>query len=405
MARRGKRRQIAPNIFEDATGLSVKVTIGGRTRERRFPRGTPLEELEDQRDQWQRHQAVARPALRGTLHADVVAYLRTIGDTRKRTDQQRLCAHWLVAHGHASRFALRPLAIRQQLAAWREAGAAASSCNHRLSALRSVFAAVNTPDEINYAAQVKKLPEPEPEPRALPDGVVERILAAMPHRSRPVTGQPRGTVSLTRLRCAVWAYTGLPPSQMARIQARTDIDWAAGMLRARPRRKGRGTRAAWVELLPEGLAALRALHDAGGLGLRFSTSALHASFLRACRTVIREQLAGGEEPLPHRVDEDGTIVPLVRPYDLRHTFGTAVLAASNDLAATQHLLQHSTPTQTQRYVLRAVPQNASRAIQLLARDRAARGVQSPDMPPRCPTPGRKSGAPNGRTRRKPRKMA
>lgn len=354
MARRGRRVTLAPCIYQDASGLAVKVRVAGRLVEHRYPPGTPLEQLEEDRDRLQRRQALAQPAPEGTLRADVLAYLRTLSDPTQRSGQQILCAHWVARYGAVARQALTPLVIRQQLAAWRRGGAAASTCNHRLSALRAVWRAVSTPDEPDYPRQVRKLPEPAPEPRALSYAVIAQILAAMPDRGQGKRGETRGTVSLTKLRCALMAYTGLPPAQIMAIDPATDIDWQTPALRVRPRRKGRGRPETWLPLIPQAVETLRALQAAGGFG-RYSNDAVSASFRRACVTVLRAQLAAGEPPLPHRVRQDGTLVPLVRVYDLRHSFGTMALTASKRLDAVRHLMLHADSRQTERYTLAAVP--------------------------------------------------
>jgi integrase len=351
MGRRGSRTFIAPNISQDDSGLSVKVTVAGKTVERRFPHGTPLPDLEDVRDRLKGQQGAARPARPGTLSREIRAYLRTISDPRKLKDQAALCAHWVPVYGDAHRFTLTPLVIRQQMALWRKQGAAASSCNHRLSALRAVFRAVNEPDDPNYPAQVKKLAGPALEPRALDYATIARILDAMPDRGRP-TGHGRGTrptVSLTKLRCRLFAYTGIPWAQMAQIDPVTDIDWTTPALRARPRRKGKGTRETWLPLMPQAVAALRALVDAGALPGHFSTGSMYKSFQTAVAKLRKD-----DPTLPH-----------IRPYDLRHSFATEALAASSDLAGVQHLLQHSTPQMTTRYTLAAVPAAAARAAAML----------------------------------------
>lgn len=375
VARRGSRRALAPCIYQDASGLSVIVQIGGRPHERRYPLGTPLPELLEARDRLKRRQALARPAAPGTLLADVLAYLETIAEPRKRAHQQILCAHWVAAYGHLHRRALTPLVIRQQLAAWQRGGAAASSCNHRLSTLRAVWRAVAGPDEADYPRQVRKLPEPPPEPRALSYALIRRILDAMPDRGRGEKGQTRATVSLTKLRCTLMAYTGLPPAQIMRIVPETDIDWATPALRARPRRKGKGTRETWLPLIPQAVEALQAMVQAKAFG-RYSNDSVGASWHRACCVVIAEQIAAGETPLPHRILEDGTVRPRVRVYDLRHSFGTLALALSGDKAGVQRLLLHADGRQTDRYTVAAVSERAS---QVAAQVGQALGAKSGRM--------------------------
>ena len=75
-------------------------------------------------------------------------------------------------------------------------------------------------------------------------------------------------------------------------------------------------------------------------GKKFSTSSLHKSWLLA-------QANAGSSP------EGGSTVP-VRPYDLRHSFGSAVYAASGDQYAVQQLLGHAQSRTTERYTLAAV---------------------------------------------------
>ena len=73
----------------------------------------------------------------------------------------------------------------------------------------------------------------------------------------------------------------------------------------------------------------------------FSTSSAWMSFQRACAKL---GLTG------------------LRPYDLRHSFGTAVYAASGDLRATQQLLGHASRSTTDRYTLAAVPDRLRVAV-------------------------------------------
>lgn len=378
MARKGERKTIAPNIYEDDTGIAVIVKIAGEPEEHRFPKGTPLDRLEATRDKLKgKARAEERPRA-GSLAADAREYLATIGDPQKLKFATINVRHWTQLYGRESRFALTKLGIEQQLAAWERDGVAASTCNKRLSALRGIFNAVNGEDDPNPAAKVKKRKEPDPEPRAIDYTLIDRILAKMPDRGKP-TGAGKGTrptVSLAKLRCALMAYQGLPPAQIAKIKPDVDIkavvivDAATGekrrsyLLRARPRRKGKGTKEDWLPLLPQAHVVLKALIAEKALK-KYSTPSARASWHRACVKVIEEQLANKETPLPHRLETKGgriVIVPLVRPYDLRHSWATALLANSGNVAAVQHLLQHADPRQTIRYTKAAVPQGAMDAV-------------------------------------------
>jgi integrase len=52
----------------------------------------------------------------------------------------------------------------------------------------------------------------------------------------------------------------------------------------------------------------------------------------------------------------------LRPYDLRHSFGSAVYAATGDLRAAQQLLGHASQRMTDRYTLSAVPERLQFAV-------------------------------------------
>ena len=92
--------------------------------------------------------------------------------------------------------------------------------------------------------------------------------------------------------------------------------------------------------IAEGLAAFQqfAALDCWG---SFSNSSLRQTFLRACQKV---GLTG------------------VRPYDLRHSFGTAMYALTGDVRATGELLMHSSRKTTDRYTIGGVPQRLRLAV-------------------------------------------
>ena len=74
---------------------------------------------------------------------------------------------------------------------------------------------------------------------------------------------------------------------------------------------------------------------------KFSASSVWKSFQRACAKLGLEDL---------------------RPYDLRHSFGSAVYAATGDPLATQQLMGHGSPQMTARYTLSAVPDRLTAAV-------------------------------------------
>ena len=116
--------------------------------------------------------------------------------------------------------------------------------------------------------------------------------------------------------------------------------WLVNAVFVKGRRKGKGAKGQVIPLTTAGLEALRQF-DALDCWGTFSTSSVWQSFQRACAKL---GLSG------------------LRPYDLRHTFGTAVYATTGDLRATQHLLGHASRVTTDRYTLAAVPERLQVAV-------------------------------------------
>lgn len=370
MARKGKRTLVdkdIPGIYVDGSGFfSVIVKVAGKPEEKRFPPGTPFDRLEDERDKLQGKARTKERPRAGSLAADAREYLATIADKQKLKNQTMLMGHWTASYGRESRFALTKLKIEQQLATWEKAHVAASTCNKRLSALRSLFNTINGDNDPNPTIKVKKREEPDPQPRAIDYAIIDRIFAKMPDRGQP-TGGGKGTrpkVNLTKLRLAFMAYTSLPPAQMAKIDPAKDLRIATlvdpesnqprkiHMLRARPRRKGKGTKEDWLPLLTQAYEIIQLLIEHKALR-KFSTQSARKTWQTACVKVIREQLAAGETPIPHRYEADGeaiSIVALIRPYDLRHSFLTQALRSNGNLAGVQRLGLHSDPRTALRYL-------------------------------------------------------
>ena len=71
---------------------------------------------------------------------------------------------------------------------------------------------------------------------------------------------------------------------------------------------------------------------------------MRQSLARACRRVEQHAASNGVELDLSRV----------RPYDFRHSYATALLAATHDLRTTQRLMLHSSGRTTERYARAAV---------------------------------------------------
>ena len=217
--------------------------------------------------------------------------------------------------------------------------------NKRLRALSNLWRVLDGRHAPNPVREVPEAAEEEGAPRALPYAVLEAILAAMPDVTRAVKGGHRESGSRTRARLAIIAWTGLAHVQVAGLRP-GDIDWKHRSIWVRGRRKGRLGQDRKGHRKPVSDQAIAALRTFAALDCwgEFSRSSMRQSLARACRRV--EQ----------RATADGVTLDLsqVRPYDFRHSYATALRAATHDLRTTQRLMLHQSARTTERYARAAV---------------------------------------------------
>ena len=132
--------------------------------------------------------------------------------------------------------------IAAVLQRWEQRGYAAFTLNHRRGALMHLWARLDGREADNPVARVPRFKEPRPDPRGLSWDDVDRILAAMPERGRPLRGQPLDDRSRTRARIAVIAFTGLTQAQLKKLRFQ-DVFWRESAIRVPARNKGRGASA------------------------------------------------------------------------------------------------------------------------------------------------------------------
>lgn len=368
MGRKGPRKRLAEGIYADGTGIAARVRVGSGDlqvgREKRYPAGTDIKVIQRWQLQTRAALMVEAPSapVRGTLAAAVPGYLQTLPSGRRREDARALLQHWIDSPlgTHARASITRPQVLAQ-LVAWEDAGVAASSINHRLRELRGLYRVLdsNDPTAYNPTFDIKKRSEPEPEPRAVSYDLIEAIIAYMPdHGSTMTRGATRPTASQTKARALVMAWTGLPPAQVMKIQPH-HVDWQARTLAVTPRRKGRGTKARTIPLLPEAVDALKAFFSAGATG-RYSTSAFYKTWQTAQRRLVRELRRLAVE---QGIDPLTVNLPRIRPYDLRHSFGTEAVRRTNNLLGVQTLMLHARLSTTERYLKSAIAQSAQAVIE------------------------------------------
>jgi len=268
---------------------------------------------------------IARVA--GSIEVEVDKFLRR-ETGRRHQDFAILLGHWSKRFAGKSLVLLSPAEIQQALDEWRAQGVKASTVNHRRGALRSLFRRLD-PDSPNPVDRTRPFKEPEPEPRAVPEDVLERVFAAMPE-------------SVTKARLEIIAHTGMRHSELMRVRP-DDLTLLEGAPAVMVR-SGKGGRPRLVPLNGRALSAFQRLGAANGWGV-FSQSSARIVWHRACR-------AAG--------------VPLLyRPYDLRHRFATRLREKGADLADVQELLGHKDIRTTRRYapVVRAKLVNLVNALE------------------------------------------
>jgi integrase len=344
VARTGKRRRLAKNIFRDGNGVSGIVTVRGHTEEHRFPPTATVAEIRRSLDARRRVLEQLHPeTTRGTLADLVRKYLLELPAGPGRTSRSILLQPWVDAVGDRPFGLLMRSELTAVLERWRHAGLSASRANKRISALRVAWKLVAPDDALPHAIErVKRYREPVPVARGVPMALVTVVLEAMPP-------------SASRARARVLAWTGQPPVRVMAIRPE-HVRWdrQPPELYVSPRRKGAGSADAWLPLLPEAQTALRDLFARKACG-PFHTSALARSLKRAV-TVAQRTLR------KQRRRDDAARLEGFRLYDLRHSLLTHLAVHSGDLYAVKEYAGHSTVNTTLRYVRGAASERTRLAI-------------------------------------------
>ena len=324
-------RALPPGIHKHPLGYRVFVRLfngPGGLKSKVFPPGAGLMEMRRWRED-QRQQPRRRPAPVTGFAADAKAYLAAVKGMSSYADRARDILRWVDVFGDTPRKDITSTDIRTQLARW-GLTKAASTVNHRRTALMHMYRVLDGPDAANPVRDIPKWREPEPGPRGVSYAVIEAIFSHMPD-----------TKTLARLR--VIAYTGIPHASLGRIKPE-HVSLEQRSVYVPGRLKGAGTQGRRVPLTDAGVEAFKAFlsHDAFGT---FSRHSARKSFVLA----------------RNKADGDGCLRSM-RVYDLRHSFGTALYAASGDIRATQILMGHASLAMTHRYTLGAVDGRVSEAL-------------------------------------------
>jgi integrase len=320
---------------------------------RHFPQETPAAVMQEWRADERARQRIDRKqrASQGTFEGDARLYLRSVSAMASHSARTRDIERWIRIFGTRRRDTITAAEIRTWRDRWMTEPRglakdgktplppyAAMTINHRLRALSNLWTVLDGRRALNPVREVPEVTEPDPLPRDLPFEVIDDILNRVTKRGRPIKGQPnKGTESLTFVRLRVIMYTGLTYSQLARLQPE-DVDLVDGSMLVRRRSKGKGAKPQRLPLHPEAVKAFESFVRLGCWG-PFSGASVRKTFV----------LAAG------KARKAGVAVPKgAKPYDLRHSWGTAVVAATGSKEAARQLLSHAKRQTTERYILGAV---------------------------------------------------
>lgn len=325
------RRRYPRGITKHAEGWRISVRVHKRLYQRRFKPSTSQADVEEALSQARaRWKAGRGDVTAGSLKSDVTRYLADHFAGRPGyAERKRHLELWVTELGADTvRTTITRDDIARVLNGWRAHELAADTCNKRRTALLALYHALDGKGASNPVREVPKFRPPAALPRGLDYGLIAQALKKLPKCK-------------TRARLTVLAYTGIRPGQLMRL---TPDDWnrREHVLTVPGTTKGRGTKPYTIPLSSHAQQALQELDrwDAWG---RF-TSAPMARMWKA---------AALKAKLP----------AWAVPYDLRHSFGTAVYQATGDLHAARTLLGHASLTMTARYTLAAVPSQQRAAVQ------------------------------------------
>jgi integrase len=340
-------KTLATGIYADRYRIILRASAPGlRAVEEKYPLDTldqpgGLKRLIARRKQLVGELAMRAPtaANRGTLAADVPEFLKTLAVTRHQRALSEL-RPWLVVLGETPRHAISRADVLAQMSAWH--GTCSNALiDKRVQRLRALYDALDGLDARNPTARIKSLPGPALEPRDIPYVLIRALFAGMPDFGRAVKGVGRLSFNASKIRLRLMAWAALPPAQIERMQ-RKDFDPISKRLYGRPRRKGKQSAnpraGAWLPLNDEAVAALCDYDAANLWGQTFSRGGYRGVWQRAIERETNRARRANDQAMLALLQN---LPPACHPYDLRHSFATALMQKGARADAVAKLLQQT----------------------------------------------------------------
>ena len=336
-----RRTRVAQGVYKDRYWLAATVKVNGVQREIRFPPGTPLKSIRARRDELRASLRTLPLGERHTLAHDADRYLQQVSrELVSIADRRHHIGLWRQRFGQLRTLELpqHTAALNDQLRQWRQTHSA-SACNHRRDALTNLVKVLYGRRAAANFVDLVRFPPPPSRPRWLERTHIADVLAHLTPGSK--TG--------VRLRLMHW--TGMRPSQMARLQPEDfRLDEPIPYV-AVPR--GKRGRLAAIPLIGQGLDAARDYMAAGAYG-RWSCPSANKALGRAARKAGR---------------------PGFTVYQIRHAFATGLRRTGSDVADIQDLYGHTDPETTMIYAPPEVKKHAEAIARLERADRSPPSVQ------------------------------
>lgn len=278
-----------------------------------------------------------------SFQKDADTYLEKVQALPTYTQRVRHITLWAVVFTGLRRKKITSAQIRGQRDRWLLEGLAPHTVNLRLRALSNLWTVLDGRRAPNPVREVPEATEPDPEPRALPYWLAERIVSSIPARAVLEIAQAR-----------VMITTGLSPVEISRLLAR---HWQGATLFVQGRRKGSGGASRTIPLSDAAREALAAFSAARGWD-KLPSKQFYRLFRKACDRVANDPL----------VLDDALRAQLrqVAAYDLRHSYATALYRASGDAHAAANILGHRSKDTTARYIAAAMVERTQKAVTELA---------------------------------------